>query len=274
MTAPVSTYGWDVVFATRTSVVNAGLADPGPQPFDETVQHAGVSVHALGSTGRWQVTVGGSGALVNFTVPCSDLTMSSGDKKVTFDDGQFEVQGELDLRASDGGPPGSHDLVVRTGPGAVTVLVAAFPGTDFDAYAAYATAALQAWLDAQTSLPYVLATVGMRPPDATGLGAVLTPVAATYAYVDAPTGGGGVLGILGAVSGGANPVGAAPGSQLLQEVSPDAVAATDTVLLVNTAVLQALVTGAASSVTLPGTSGSSSSVPEPASFPVVTRGPE
>ncbi|MEJ8847858.1 TULIP family P47-like protein [Variovorax rhizosphaerae] len=263
MAAPASTYGWDIVYATRTSVINAGLVDPGPQPFDETVVHGGTSVHAVGTTGRWQVTVGGSGALVNFSVPCTSITLSSGNKSVQFDSGQFEVQGRLELRPADGG---SQQLVISTGPGAVTVLVATFPQQGFEAYAAYATSALQAWLDAQASLPYVLATVALRDPGASGLGAVLAPVSATYAYVDA-TGGGGVLGILGSVISGAT-----SGAQLLQEVSPDAVAASDTALLVSADVLQQLVNGAASAVNLPGSSASACTVHDPVLFPVATKG--
>ncbi|WP_213955968.1 TULIP family P47-like protein [Variovorax sp. dw_954] len=263
MATPASTYGWDIVVATRTSVVNAGLVDPGPQPFDETVVHGGTSVHAVGSTGRWQVTVGGSGALVNFVVPCATLTLSSGGKTVQFAEGQFEVQGRLVLAPARGG---SRQLVVATGPGALTVLVASFPQPGFEAYPPYATSALQQWLDAQASLPYVLATVALRDPAASGPGAALAPVSASYAYADA-TGGGGVLGVLGSVTDGTT-----IGAQLLQEVSPDAVTTTDTALLVSAAVLQQLVNGAASAVKLPGTPGSACTVHDPVSFSVVTKG--
>ncbi|WP_218511635.1 TULIP family P47-like protein [Variovorax sp. dw_308] len=263
MATPASTYGWDIVFATRTSVVNAGLIDPGPQPFDETVVHGGTSVHAVGSTGRWQVTVGGSGALVNFSVPCTTLTLGNGDKTVQFADGQFEVQGRLELAPAVGG---IQQIVIATALGAVTVLVASFRQPGFEAYAAYATSAFQQWLDAQASLPYVLATVALRGPGASGLGAALAPVSASYAYADA-TGGGGVLGVLGTVTDPAT-----SGTQLLQEVSPDAVTATDTALLVSAAVLQQLVDGAASAVKLPGTPGSACTVHDTVSFNVVTKG--
>lgn len=267
MADAVSTYGWDVVFATRSSVVNAGLADPGPQPLDETVLHGGVSVRAQGSTGRWQLAVGGSGALVNFTVPCASLALSTADKKVSFSDGQFEVQGSLALTPAAHGPGSRHELTVVAGPGALTVLTATFPQADFVSYAAYGQAAFQAWLNGRGSFPYVLATVDLAGAGQVGLDRALTPVTADYAYVDTVDGEG-VLGVLGMLTQDDAATG-----QLLQEVSPDAVSETDTALLVSASVLQRLLDGAAAAVTLPGSTGSTSPVEAPGRYPVTQARP-
>ncbi len=266
MGGTVSTYGWDVVFATRASIVNAGLAQVGVQSFDEVVQHSGVSVHARGDTGRWQITSGGSGSLVNFTVPCPTLTLSDSHKSFDFTSGQFQLQGTLRLQAPDGADDDRRELVVSAGPGALTVLSASFPQSGFGAFEVYAKAALQAWLDAQASFPYVLADVHLSGSGEVTLDRALAPATASYAYADAP--GGGVLGILSTVADGT-----APDAPLLQEVSPDAVSDAGTVVLVSEGIVQRLANGAGASVTLPGTSGSTCQVDALASFPVIPRRP-
>jgi hypothetical protein len=261
-----TTYGWDVVYVARASVVNAGLVVAAAQTFDEVVTQGSVSAEVRGSLDGWQIAAGGSGALVNLTVACPTLSLTNEQKTVHFTGGHFLVQAGLELRAADPPKrPGQCDLAVASGRGAVTVLGATFAEASFASFEVYAKAACQAWLDAQASLPCVLAGVELAAAGVVGPAAALAPVSATYAYADAPDGGG-VLGVLWSIDGH----GSGPG-QLLQEVSPDALGSADCAVLVSAATLQRLVSGASGAVTLPG-AATSLRLPDQASvFPVAVE---
>ncbi len=214
--ASLDTYGWDLVLAARTSVLNRGLATTETQ-LHEMVQHPNGPVSVVGALGGWRIASGGSGRLVKFTIPCAALTLSQGEKSFSFANGDFLIEATLALVASSsaGAPPGARTLTIAAGPGAATAQACAFDDAQFEGFEVIAVSALQSWLDAQTTYPYDIAEIRLADRASCGPAQALLPVAATYAYADTSDGDG-VLALLCAVA--ARP---ADTSQLLNEVDPD-----------------------------------------------------
>lgn len=244
--SPPTTYGWDVVVASRISTLNAGLA-PVLQTFDETVANPAGPVRAVGSVFGCTIAPGGSGALVNLALACPTLTLSTSQKSVSFKGGHFLVQARLAFSAI--GRDGRQPLTAVVGGGAATVVAATFPETDFPAYNTYATKAAQQWLDRQTDLPYVFASCLPPGPPGGNLGETLRPVATSYAYADRNDGDG-VLSVLSVVAGGTDP------ATLLPEVDPSLVAEHDAVAVISAEALTTIVGGLTTSIALTGSDGS------------------
>lgn len=245
-----TTYGWDMVLAARTSILDADLAGT-DATLSETVPHGSGPVDVTGHVGAWQFAPGGAGALVKFTVACSRLTLRQGTKSFTFKDGSFLVEARLALvdhtdigAAADAG---ARVLTIVAGPGAVTVQGAMFDDPTFDGFAVMAVAGFQAWLDAQATLPQQVATIATTAAHGAGPRAALTPTNASYAYADATDGSDGVLALLCGVTSGSGDT-----SQLLQEVDPSVLAVGDITMIVAGAIVDRLVGGAASAATWSG----------------------
>jgi hypothetical protein len=208
----VETYGWDLVIAVRTGVLNSALTEGGAS-FNQTVPHGNGPVNVLATLGAWQIDTGGAGALVKFSVPCTKLKLSQGEKSFTFHDGAFLVEATLELvEAAEGD---GQDLRIKAGKGRVSAQAAEFDNPGFGGFAAFGVAGMQAWLDAQTGFPMRIA--GLLPLTARdgGPATALVPATASYAYADAADGNGGVLAFLCSVAAGDSQTGS-----LLQEVDP------------------------------------------------------
>lgn len=244
--APPTTYGWDVVVASRVSRLNAGLA-PVVQTLDETVANPGGAVRAVGSLHGCTIVAGGSGELVNLSFACPTLTLSNTQKSVTFKGGQVLVQTRFTFSAV--GTHSKQSLSAVVGAGAATVLSATFPEPDFSTYETYAKTAAQQWLDQQTDLPYVFASLVPAVSPGAGTSAALAPVATSYAYADRSDGDG-VLGLLCVLAGGADP------ASLLPEIDPDVVTAHDTVAVFSSQALTRLAGGLTDALGLTGAPGS------------------
>jgi len=239
--ATPATYGWDMVVATRTSVLNRSLHAPSA-PFVAVVPDAGANVTVTGNIGGWQIVRGGSGMLVQFSVPCAELALSDAGNSYNFTGGSFLVQGQLAFSAP--GPDGQQALQLAAGPGAraPTCLAASFSDPAFSGFAVLAVSALQAWLDAQTGFPYTFAAITLAP---TGGAVALAPVFASYAYADTADNDG-VLALLCTASAGAtNP------ARLLQEVDPDVLGAGSAAMLLGRELVSCLAQQTVSAIAWP-----------------------
>jgi hypothetical protein len=243
---PITTYGWDLVFATRSTILNQGLKSSGrEETFTAHIQRGEVAVNAHGTLEAWQIAQGGSGAIVHFKVPCTSLNLSGAGKSFNFSDGYFLVQGTLILRPSKNTTNSSwHDLVLVTGQGKLVVINASFSQSTFDSVASYAQSAFQVWLDALSDLPYIFARVQLSDGNDASSAGILLPTTASYAYTDTKDNGG-ILGVLCTV--GSN---LPQQAQLLQEISPDAVSVNDNAtVLLGEKITKRLLTTTASSIT-------------------------
>jgi hypothetical protein len=223
------TYGWDMVIAVRTGVLNSALTEGGAS-FDQTVPHGNGSVDVSAMLGAWQIATGGSGALVKFSVPCTKLKLSQGEKSFTFRDGAFLVEATLEfVQAAEGD---GQDLRIKAGKGQVSAQAAEFDDPGFDGFAVVAVAGMQAWLDAQTGFPLRIAGLSPLAASQGGQATAFVPATASYAYADAADGKGGVLAFLCSVAAGDGHT-----ANLLQEVDPAALSDGDGAVLVGKEVL-------------------------------------
>jgi hypothetical protein len=238
------TYGWDTVFAIRVDDVNAAIKRlaTSPKTFSASTAdpHTHLPVTVTGGFSDWQITLGGSGKLLNMSTPVTSLaaagTLPSGEQVTfTYGPGSFEIQVELEYVPHTDPPPGAtgtfHNLVVKTGAQApaeqvVTVLGGYGFGTStddrhlpFDAVSDDVIAAMQAWFnDHLGDFEHVFATVNLNRTADQGQFAWLLPTYTSYAYTDRDTLDESVLGIL-CMTGGR------PATGLDQEISPNAIPA-------------------------------------------------
>ncbi|HOA93466.1 MAG TPA: TULIP family P47-like protein [Aquabacterium sp.] len=263
MPAP-QTYGWDMVIAVRTGVLNRRFTAAGGA-FSASISHANGSVAVEGSLGAWQIATGGSGALLKFAIPCARLKLTQASKSVAFSDGSFLVEAQLAF-AEPASAGGARPLRIVPGKDAVSAQAAEFDDPAFPGFAAMAVAGLQQWLDVQAAFPYIFGTFAGAPTGGAEPVGDLVPPAASYAYADAADGNGGVLAVLcGAEPGAGSP-------HLLQEVDPAALGGGDAVALVGEAVLARVLALGLSQATLPGGQTLSATVAAALSVPLTLKG--
>lgn len=224
----INTYGWDMVLAVKTSVINSKLTSEG-QSFTEVVDMSGQSVTVKCDTECWQIATGGSDALVNFSIPCSKMSLDNGKKSFTFQKGSCLIQAELELVPTQNG---IHELKVLTGNSNIRVLNVSFPDSTFSEFESYAKVACQNWLNTLTKVDYVLASIQLSSSGAKNSSAGLMPTAATYAYTDSKNLDDGVLGLLCYVDGESKIEGS------LQQVSPDAIQSGESSIIINSDIIQ------------------------------------
>jgi hypothetical protein len=234
------TYGWDTVFAIRADDVNAAIKRLATSPKSFSASTTDPATHlpvtVTGGFGDWQITLGGSGRLLNMATPVTSLaaagTLPSGEHVTfTYGPGSFEIQVELEYVPHTDPPAGAsgtfHNLVVKTsGPQIVTVLGGYGFGTStddnhlpFDAVSDDVVAAMQSWFNEHLGdFEHVFATVNLNRTADQGQFAWLLPTYTSYAYIDRDTLDESILGIL-CMTGGR------PATGLDQEVSPNAIPA-------------------------------------------------
>jgi hypothetical protein len=238
------TYGWDTVFAIRADDVNASIKRlaTSPKTFNASAvdPHTHLPVTVTGGFSDWQITLGGSGRLLNMSTPVTSLAAAGtvpgqGPVTFTYGPGSFEIQVELEFVPHTDPLPDAtgtfHNLVVKSAAQApaeqvVTVLGGYGFGTStddshlpFDAVADDVKAAMQSWFnDHLADFEHVFATVNLNRTADQGQFAWLLPTYTSYAFTDGPTLDESVLGIL-CMTGGRTADG------LDQEVSPNAIPA-------------------------------------------------
>jgi hypothetical protein len=259
-----TTYGWDLVFVTRASVINAGLFTEAVT-VDETVSSTAGPVQVVAELSQWQIAMGGSGGLVNFTIGCPSVSLTHDKKTLTFTHGSFLFQTSLRWQGGTPTPQGQPSSMVLSpfaGAGMGHVLGASFSDPTFAGFEHYAVAAIQQWADAETAFDLVLATVASAAAG-DGVSSTLAPSPQSYAYADLPgSRTEGVLGLLCTVLGRPAPSG------LLPEVATDALGVNDAVVLLSEQLVSDLTSGFGSALTLPGAQSSSATISAPLSVPI------
>ncbi|MEL6533787.1 MAG: TULIP family P47-like protein [Bacteroidota bacterium] len=254
----LDTYGWDAVVATRISAINKKLPAVST-PFSETVDASPAKVHVTGELGTWQIASGGSGRLIHFTVPCSKIKLDNGSKSVEFQKGHFTIEASLYWELIEGQAT-QQQLKIKADP-EVRVLGAMFPESNFEEFATYAIAGVQAWVKQQEQYPYAFASVTLSE-DQAGSSLAWTPAEVDYAYTDTPDTEG-VLAVLCKVAGSQQP------NHQLAEVSPEAVPAGQvSAILLHHTLLAAQLTPLVSAVGWPGHPQSQVQVTRELSFPI------
>ncbi len=230
------TFGWDTAFAipvqnTNAAIVRAGSSPPG---FSGTGTDplSGATYTVSGTFGPWQVALGGSGALINFAIPISTLTLKTSVRQVSFTGGEVGIQIRLHYlpQAAAAGPAQGtlHDLKVKGTTAdkiddpVATILALQFPDPKFNAISGAITPVLAEWFnDHLVDFDHVFATVNLNRTADKGQFAWLLPTATSYAFISPatnPTPANSYLGILNMTQGRS-------ATGLNQELSPNIVPA-------------------------------------------------
>ncbi len=198
------TLGWDAVFAIRIPDVNAAIVkkNTSPASFSLTVDQQN-NYTIGGSFGPWQMTMGGSGAKVYFSIPITSGSM-------TFQQTSLQLAGaaatvEVNLKfipQASSGNNTTHNLQVNPDAGgdmepAASVVRLKFPAQVSDANAALASAALNTWFNQNlSSFTHVFAAVDLSAKADKDQFQWLMPTFTSYAYFDGTTPEDSFLGVL------------------------------------------------------------------------------
>jgi hypothetical protein len=186
----VSTLGFDLVFATTMTQVNRDLeANSVRLAAEFSYQDAASKLEMSGSLGTWQITRGGSGTLINLTLPivAGRLTVQGrlGNEAIDLSGLTVTVQTNLTLipSASD---PGQHELRFAfqvgqaEGGQLATVIKVDGPAPQVGQAGEWLKAHLPPCLDANAqAMTYVLATVSIAKP---GSDSWLAPARCAYCF--------------------------------------------------------------------------------------------
>lgn len=250
MSGAAPTNGWDLVYAVRIAQVNAQIVAEklSPAAFSHDAGDATVE----GTFGSWQITTGGSGYLVYLLLPVDGTVTRPGEPAIPFS-GSVKLAVELNyLPVSPaettrqalqiaGSPAGAGDRVATI----QDLTLAPDPGFIADTFI---RTALQLWLAENIAvLNRVFAVVDMTQVTAEAPYAWLKPTSLSYAYVDGPEAGDGVLAILAMTQG--RSAGTDP-QQVAVTLIPDGA---DAALAISSSLLLDSVVRNALPVTFPGT---------------------
>ncbi len=220
-------YGWDVVYASKISALNPGLSGD-TISFDESFNIADNNVEVSASLNAWQITTGGSDALVFFKVPCSSIKISNGDKTFRFKDGYFLIQTNLKFVTDSNNI--SH-LKIDTGEGNAKVLSAAFSDSGFGAFEIYARKGFQNWVNKQDSFPYNFISIKTYSESDNSDVIDFKASKVNYAYINTSEEDG-ILAVLCKIAGSNNI------EETLQQVSPNAIPSGGSSVLINKSIIE------------------------------------
>lgn len=116
------TFNWDTIFAIPVSDVNKSIVNKKSSPADFKFENTADKIFAQGNFGNWQIITGGSGSLIRFSLPITNLTGYYGDPKITFTSSgpvtaniQVKLQFLPHANQPDKPEDGTfHELVIRT----------------------------------------------------------------------------------------------------------------------------------------------------------------
>ncbi len=250
MSGAAPTNGWDLVYAVRIAQVNAQIVAEKRSPVAFSQQAGPVTVE--GTFGSWQIVTGGSGYIVYLEFPVTGAVTESGKPALPFA-GKVKLQVQLNYLPVSPVETAQQALQIAQSPalaGESLVLIEALTLSQDPGFIAdgFIRTAFQLWLSENIGvLNRIFAVVDMTQVTAEAPYAWLKPTCLSYAYVDGPQAGEGLLAILAMTQG--HSADNLP-QQVAATVVPDGA---DAALLISSSLLLDCIIRNALPITFPGT---------------------
>jgi Clostridium P-47 protein len=200
-----TTLGWDTVFAVPVTKVNQHFAQSNLYPKDFTGSYSGklFTVTISGNFGPWTIALGGSGALINLSIPVASGTMKA-TSNYDLQGATLVVQVRLNYlpQPSQGtkGTPNQlkvADKPFRPGDPAALVVDLTIPNQTDPTVINAAIGAFQDFFDKNLArITHVFNTVNLNAVADQAAFQWLKPTTTNYAYFDAPSLDRAVFGVL------------------------------------------------------------------------------